>query len=232
MRHQGFIPWDDDVDLGMPRKDFESLNRFVDMKGRYEIETYSSKNLDYCYPYAKIYDTTTTLVEHKRINVSRGVFIDIFPLDVIGDSIEESYHNYKIIEKKYRYYLSLVAGIRKGRSFTKNLAVLLARLIPFGFANQIKVRIQLNRLCTAISPESGKYGGNLFGAYGKKEIVKMSLFEKPIRYPFEDMMLCCPSGSEEYLEKIYGNWRELPPIEKRFSHHDFISLDLNHPYKQ
>lgn len=231
MRHKGFIPWDDDIDLGMPRKDFDALERFVSDKGRYIIETYTSPEKDYCYSYAKVYDTTTTLVEHKRINVSRGVFLDIFPIDSIGDTLEESYANFRVVERKYRYYLSLVTGVRKGRSFAKNAAVLAARLIPFGFRNQQKVRVKLNRLCAGIGPENGKYVGNLMGAYGGKEIVERELFGVPTRLPFEDMMLSCPAMPEEYLSKIYRNWRELPPVEKRVSHHDFISIDLTHPYK-
>lgn len=231
VRHKGFIPWDDDVDLGMPRKDFDALDNFISDKGRYVIETYTSPNQDYCYSHAKVYDTTTTLVEHKRINVSRGVFLDIFPIDSIGNTLEESYSNYRVVERKFRFYVSLVTGFRKGRSFAKNAAVFAARLIPFGFRNQRKLRVRFNRLCATIGPADGKYVGNLMGAYGKREIVERSLFGSPVRLPFEDMMLSCPSKSEDYLNSIYRNWRELPPVEKRVSHHDFVFIDLTHPYK-
>ena len=231
LRHNGFIPWDDDVDLGMPRKDFDALGRFSELGGRYVIETYTSAARDYCYPYAKVYDTTTTLVEHKRINISRGLFLDIFPIDSVGNTLEECYRNYREVEKQYRFYLTLVAGLRKGRSVAKNAAVLAARLIPFGFRNQQKVREKLNMLCASIGPENGKYCGNLLGAYGRKEIVEAELFGIPSRHTFEDMMLSCPARSEEYLEHIYGNWKALPPVEKRVSHHDFVSIDLTKPYR-
>ena len=230
MRHNGFIPWDDDIDLGMPRGDYDRLEEYSGITGDYMIETYRTKRDDFCYPYSKLYDTRTTLVEHKRVNVSRGVFIDIFPIDGIGDTLEESYKNYRPISRRYHFYLSIVAGIRKGRSLKKNFAVLISRMIPFGFSLQRRVREGLNAKCSSMVNQNVRYGGNLLGAYGEKEIVEMSLFGVPKRHQFEDTTINCPANAEEYLSQIYNDWHALPPIEKRVSHHDFLSIDLEKPF--
>lgn len=227
MRHNGFIPWDDDIDVGMPRKDYDRLQEFVEVSGRYMLETHYSNRKDFCYPYAKIYDTQTTLIEHKRVNVIRGAFIDIFPIDGIGNSLDESYAKYKIIKRWYHFYLSIVAGVRKGRSIKKNAAVLAARMIPFAYKVQSRIRMKLNALCAQSVNSECLYGGNLLGAYGQKEIVEMSLFGVPKRHRFEDIMINCPFDSDGYLSRIYNDWRLLPPPQKRISHHDFSYLDLN-----
>lgn len=230
MRHNGFIPWDDDIDLGMPRVDYDKLEEYSGIDGQYMIETCHSKRKDFCYPFSKLYDTRTTLVEHKRVNISRGVFIDIFPIDGIGDTLEESYKNFRSISRLYHFYLSIVAGVRKGRSFQKNLAVFLSRMIPFSFNLQGKVRKALNAKCSFRVNQPARYGGNLLGAYGKNEIVEMALFGVPQRHQFEDTMINCPADADGYLSRIYHDWHSLPPIEKRISHHDFVSIDLDRPF--
>lgn len=231
MRHQGFIPWDDDIDVGMPRADYEKLKEYEGkIYDHYIIETYTSKNKDYCYPASKVFDTNTTLIEHKRYNVSRGVFLDVFPIDGAGNNLEQAKQNYKKIGNLYRYFLTKVAAVRKGRGFKKNLAVVLSHCIPSFVQNQRDLRIKLNQYCSEYDFESSQFGGNLLGAYFEREIVPLELFGKPTEYIFEDFKIFGPEKGDEYLTLIYKDWRKLPPIEKQVTHHDFVELDLNRSY--
>lgn len=231
MRHQGFIPWDDDLDIGMPRVDYERLREISkSLTGRFVIESYDSNAEDYCYSFTKLYDSTTTLIEHKRVDVVRGVFIDIFPLDGIGDSKEEGFQNYKTIKKDIQFFETSVSGVRKGRSFLKNAAVLLFRLLPKCVVNPRKLRVKLNTRCAKKDFDSSKFGGNLLGAYWEREIIELSYFGKPKYYQFEDMMISCPEDADGYLTHIYCDWKKLPPKEKQVSHHDFVYLDLNNSF--
>lgn len=231
MRHQGFIPWDDDIDVGMPRADYEKLrSHSKSLSGRYIIEPYDSVAEDFCYPFTKLYDTTTTLVEHTRVDVVRGVYIDIFPIDGIGDSKEEGFKNYQKFKRTYQLQSIIISAVRKGRSPLKNAAVVIGRILPKCIVNQRKLRIRMNDICLKYDFDNSKYGGNLFGAYWDKEIIDLSLFGKPQYYQFEDMMIAGPEKADEYLTQIYRDWRKLPPKEKQVSHHEFVKLDLEKGY--
>lgn len=233
VRHQGFIPWDDDIDIGMPREDYKKFIYYMDQKQieSYILETPYTVNDDFCYPFSKLYDTTTTLVEHCRKPVVRGIYLDIFPLDGVGNDRKKGFKWYNKIHRKYSFYLTRVAAKRKGRKFYKNLAISIFQLFPDSVIDNMKLRIDLDKMSSKFQFDSSEWGGNLLGNWGSKEIVPLKMFGKPTEFQFEDIKVFGPEDYDGYLSSIYGNWRELPPEEKRVSHHDYIELDLNKGYK-
>lgn len=231
MRHQGFIPWDDDIDLGMPRIDYERLRQLSKkITGRFIVESYDSEATDFCYPFTKIYDTSTTLVEPKRVNVVRGAYIDIFPLDGIGNTRDGAIRNYKRVRRFTQFFEATNTTTREGRSWVKNASIVACKIIPSWILNQQKLRVKLNKLCSRYDFDQCQFGGNLFGSYWEREIIDLSLLGSPTYYNFEDMMIAGPEYADEYLTQIYRDWRKLPPKEKQFSHHDFIHMDLEKSY--
>lgn len=231
VRHKGFIPWDDDVDVLLPRPDYEKLIAvFGEQEDKYRLETPYSKNKDYLYSFAKIYDTTTTLIEHTKCNCKRGVYLDIFPLDGIGNSEAESRKIFAKANRLNMFLMTRTCGIRKGRSFYKNAAVVLSRMIPNFIIDDKKLAQRYDRLCAKHAYEDSKYVGCLMGAYGEKETFKKDIFSTVFKLPFENITVNGIGDYDTYLRQLYGDWKQLPPPEKRFSHHDFISLDLERSY--
>lgn len=232
VRHEGFIPWDDDIDLALPRADYERLAELMkDQRfGDYVLESPKYADDSFCYPFTKLYDTTTTLIENKRRPIVRGVFLDIFPLDGIDDDIETGKAFLKKVSARYHLYLSLTGGIRKGRSFYKNAAVVTARLIPRCIVDPTALRISLDEMCRQYDFDRSLFVGNLLGAWGERELVTREIIGEPVEYPFEDMTVMGVEKYDEYLTSIYGDWRQLPPEDKRESHHDFVFLDLERSY--
>lgn len=232
VRHQGFIPWDDDIDVGMPRNDYEKLAKLMgnNIFEHYCLETQNSDKEDYCYPYSKLYDVGTTLIEHYKTPLIRGVFLDIFPLDGLGPDKNAGLAWFRKINRQYHFYLTRVAAERKGRSGYKNMAIRLSQMIPQFLIHNTRLRKSLDEMCRKYAYDASQWGGNLVGNWGIREIMPLKMFGSPKEYDFEDVKIYGPEDYDGYLTNLYGNWRQLPPVEKQISHHDFISLDLEKSY--
>ena len=231
-RHQGFIPWDDDVDVGMPTQDYLRLIQLIQQNTSdyYVIESPINAAEGFWYPFTKLYDTSTTLVENTAEHIKRGIYIDIFPLEGMGNTAEETQRNYRKLERKLNLLLARTTGIRAGRKWYKNVFVYIARLLPNWLVNNKKLYAQIHQLSTQTDFDSKAYGGNPCGAWRLKEIMARDIYGKPTLYQFENIQVFGVEKPNEYLTHMYGNWRQLPPKEKQKTHHDFISFDLNKSY--
>lgn len=231
VRHGGFIPWDDDIDVVLPRPDYNRLLSLLDkQEDSFLLESVYSGNWDYLYSYAKLYDTSTTLVEKNRRNCKRGLYIDVFPLDGLGNDPAEVDSNFKKVDRLNMFLMTRTCAIRKERSAFKNMAIILARLIPSFIINDRKLAIKVDKLASSFGYEESVFVANLMGSYRQKEVMKKSFFGKPTEYKFENISVFGVEHYEEFLTHIYGNWRVLPPKEKRKTAHDYIEMNLTKSY--
>ncbi len=230
-RHQGFIPWDDDIDVGMPRADYEKL-RVLCKEGedeKYCFEFPEGKK-DFVYPYGKMYDKSTTLVDCTRYKTKRGIFIDIFPLDGVGEEREEGGKRFSKILKKINLYSTKTCALRKGRKLYKNLAIVGMRCVPSFIVSAKKLRKRIDETAREVDFDESKYVVNYFSTWYEKEIVEKSVYGTPTECDFEGITVMRPENVDAYLTALYGDWRTPPPPEKRISHHDYLFLDLEHSY--
>lgn len=234
VRHGGFIPWDDDIDVVLPRDDYNRLIKLLKNKviDHYILESPYDNNSDYLYSYSKLYDINTTLVENTKYTCQRGVFIDVFPLDNLDNSYKESLKRYKTVDRRNMFLMMRTCKIRRERSFFKNLSIFFASLIPNMLIDNKQLSIELDRYCQNIGISNSIYVGNLMGAYRKKEIIQKNVFGKPILHKFENIEIYIPERYIYYLELIYDKWDILPPKEMQKSNHNYKILDLTIPYKK
>ena len=219
VRHQGFIPWDDDIDIAMPRKDYE---RFISEFSDETVSLYSLRTVPTCrYPYTKAYDTKTEVFEGSLKHISEyGVNIDIFPYDYAPD--DEIKRNKLLQNARFWQMVLKVKLSRVSRIMTlkQNLIIAPGRiLLCFISASTLAKRID----CIARSLEDVPTGkmGNLVWGYGEREIIDTSDLIETKQMVFEKFKASVPVGYDKLLTSMYGDFMALPPAEKQITHHDF-----------
>lgn len=233
VRHNGFIPWDDDIDVGMPRSDYEKFkelaNREINGKTEFWAE-FPSEKKDFVYPYGKLYDTRTVLIENTRYETRRGIYIDIFPLDGLGQSLKKAIRRFRRIDCLNNILCARVCALRNGRSWYKNTAIIISHFIPDFILDHRKILKKIDSLSQEYNFDTCKYVASICGNWHEKEIVLRTCFGNPILSKFETAEIFIPEKFDQYLTALYGNWKQFPPEEKQKSHHDYLYLNLDMPY--
>lgn len=229
VRHGGFIPWDDDIDVGMPRSDYEKLRELSANinNGKYVFEYPSEDNSKYPFLFAKMYNTQTTYIEKQRYPIKRGIYIDIFPLDGMKTNTKNDYNEFS---KMYKLNLMISGPFLKRRGIMKNAAVLAGRIISPLFVNRKKLAKKIESVCKKYDFDESKFVCNLLGGAGTKGIVPKEYFGTPTLIKFEGIDVFGLEQPDLYLKSMYGDYMKLPPEEKRVSLHDVYYTDLNKSY--
>ena len=230
VRHKGFIPWDDDIDVLMPRADY---NKFIELTGYNPIKSnlktrlYRDCKNPNIYPFAKVIDTDTIVYEKgkSKKNIS-GLWIDIFPLD--GYPKDK-----KAAQKLFDKYSKLrnLQDLATTNPMYVNQNILKKIIKTIFIAPFVKL-YGIKKICKRIDCLAQTYDfdssdkvtdftwcDNVNSFLLKKEL------EPSVNVFFEGREFNAPAGWEQYLERLYGDWKKLPPEEQRISH-GFLAIKI------
>jgi len=223
VRHKGFIPWDDDVDIMMPREDYEKLLQLWDVPGYILQNKYT--NDDFSQNFTKIRKDNTAFIQdesEKHVSYHTGIFVDIFPADRVAPEGWRRKLQFVACAVNLLYAREHTSGTKT--EFVEKILLLIPR----------SIRLRLYRW-------SEKFIGRWNGNCEKMYFIHATIYEAKWRYSsdvfdnfvqleFAGKMYSCIAGYEKALKEVYGNYMELPPEEDRVLKHYplYVSIICNY----
>lgn len=228
-KYQGFIPWDDDMDIGLPRADYE---RFLQEAPALLPEGLFLQNYrtDPAFPhcFSKLRNSNTTLIEYgvEHLDINHGIYIDIFPLD--GYPAQKWKQTLFDLRKKVFRWKQCCA---LGKNWKPKVEIRNKVFRLLGYHKRTaKTLAQMDKLFSRYSPDTSEVWCNHGNWQGKREYAPRWHYGAGTELTFEGLTVRVPENYDAYLTQKYGDWRSDPPKEKQASHHSYKVCDVHRPY--
>ena len=230
VKYQGFIPWDDAIDIYMLRDDYDKFIEIINnTSSNYRCLTcFNTK--DYYYIFGKVVDTRTKLLENSKEIKEMGVYIDVFPLDYCRKDVDKEFDKlhfinnmavgrYRIKNDKFGEFSFLNNDSKPNKKvLIKKYISLIIDLVtlPLGYNFYAKL---FNKKCIIKEKERGNYLGVKCNNLPYKDVLEKELINNVIEVKFENNMFPIFKDYNKYLIKRYGNYKNDPPLSEQVTHH-------------
>ena len=224
IRYKKFIPWDDDIDVLVPREDYDRLIQLFKDNDRYQLFAFEKKE-SYPFPFAKLCDMTTRKEETVYNNrITLGVDMDIFPLDAFDNNFEEAKKESTRIKK----YMNGLGFTKINKPQTNNPLKYLVWKVILAYHKILGHKYYIRKIvkeCCKVK-DSSYLGAKVWCIWDERGIIPAEVFADATLVEFEGEMFPAPIGYDTYLTCLYGDYMPEPPKEKQKTHHFFTAYRI------
>ena len=226
VRHKGFIPWDDDIDIGMPRTDFEKFCKLAEKELVKPLGFISYKNnKEHIYFHPRVYNFNSRVVDRSGVEVKETyAWIDVFPLDGMpGNKVVRKLHGFRLLFWRmlfmYSQFDKIVNVSLKNRVWYEKILIDIGKVIKFDkILNTHKIMAKIDSIMRKYEYEASAYVGNFMGAYKMKEVFPKEYYAETAEYEFEGLRCPAPKNYDAVLSQMYGDYMTPPRKDVQNKH--------------